>query len=618
MKKYNNKMLNKLHNKNSYQYCMLFILIFLVYGRTIWFDFNLDDTIITDAINEKIKTVNDLFSIFKLSYNNTDYRPIVLFSFGIENLIFGSLQPSISHFINIILFFLITLAALQLFKALFDPNKNSLIFVAIVLFCVLPVNSEVVCSIKCRDNLLSMLFGLYSSLFFIRFLEKERLNYLFLLISVLFTFLGILSKMDAIGFVFFNLFYYIYYYKKDWKAILYYSLCIIIITNIVNELSQNALFAEENSKYIGLTTFTENPLSTSNLIGFKLIAFANTIYYYFTRLVPISDFRYYYGYNYLKVLSTDTISFYCGLVILILFILLLIRFIINNNKVGVIGILGLFLTSIYALNLFIPVAGIIADRYIFIASLFFCLLLSYFLFKISNFLKKEIYLLSMILTILLFFIVTTSIRVGAWKNIYTLIKTDAPKLTNSYEAMRIASSVYMSEYEKTDKEEVKQELQQKCIYYAEKGIEVYPKNYLLHQFLGQYYFKFNKPDKSLEHLHISLKNDSSKTSYFYLGDIHYSIKNLDSALYYYKVALKKNPSSPVLINNISTVYFEMGDKEKCLQFNYDLLKNDSSIFAAYENLGYYYLAEKDTAKAESYFKQGEKYGLPPVKIRYNN
>ena len=618
MKKYNNKMLNKLHNKNSYQYCMLFILIFLVYGRTIWFDFNLDDTIITDAINEKIKTVNDLFSIFKLSYNNTDYRPIVLFSFGIENLIFGSLQPSISHFINIILFFLITLAALQLFKALFDPNKNSLIFVAIVLFCVLPVNSEVVCSIKCRDNLLSMLFGLYSSLFFIRFLEKERLNYLFLLISVLFTFLGILSKMDAIGFVFFNLFYYIYYYKKDWKAILYYSLCIIIITNIVNELSQNALFAEENSKYIGLTTFTENPLSTSNLIGFKLIAFVNTIYYYFTRLVPISDFRYYYGYNYLKVLSTDTISFYCGLVILILFILLLIRFIINNNKVGVIGILGLFLTSIYALNLFIPVAGIIADRYIFIASLFFCLLLSYFLFKISNFLKKEIYLLSMILTILLFFIVTTSIRVGAWKNIYTLIKTDAPKLTNSYEAMRIASSVYMSEYEKTDKEEVKQELQQKCIYYAEKGIEVYPKNYLLHQFLGQYYFKFNKPDKSLEHLHISLKNDSSKTSYFYLGDIHYSIKNLDSALYYYKAALKKNPSSPVLINNISTVYFEMGDKEKCLQFNYDLLKNDSSIFAAYENLGYYYLAEKDTAKAESYFKQGEKYGLPPVKIRYNN
>jgi tetratricopeptide (TPR) repeat protein len=567
---------------------------------------------------EKIKTVNDLFSIFKLSYNNTDYRPVVLFSFGIENLIFGSLQPSISHFINIIIFFLITLAALQLFKALFDPNKNSLIFVAIVLFCVLPVNSEVVCSIKCRDNLLSMLFGLYSSLFFIRFLEKERLNYLFLLISVLFTFLGILSKMDAIGFVFFNLFYYIYYYKKDWKAILYYSLCIIITTNIVNELSQNALFAEENSKYIGLTTFTENPLSTSNLIGFKLIAFVNTIYYYFTRLVPISDFRYYYGYNYLKVLSTDTISFYCGLVILILFILLLIRFIINNNKVGVIGILGLFLTSIYALNLFIPVAGIIADRYIFIASLFFCLLLSYFLFKISNFLKKEIYLLSMILTILLFFIVTTSIRVGAWKNIYTLIKTDAPKLTNSYEAMRIASSVYMSEYEKTDKEEVKQELQQKCIYYAEKGIEVYPKNYLLHQFLGQYYFKFNKPDKSLEHLHISLKNDSSKTSYFYLGDIHYSIKNLDSALYYYKAALKKNPSSPVLINNISTVYFEMGDKEKCLQFNYDLLKNDSSIFAAYENLGYYYLAEKDTAKAESYFKQGEKYGLPPVKIRYNN
>jgi tetratricopeptide (TPR) repeat protein len=606
-----------LYKKKTVILALVFFIL-LIYGKTIFYGYNLDDYIINDTLDGKINSIADLFSVFKLTYNQTDYRPIVFLSFGLEKLIFGAYHPAVSHAINILLFFFIGVLSLQLFQLILDKENGIVLFIAVLFFCVHPINSEVVCSIKCRDNLLSMLFGLYSSLFFIRFLEKERLNYLFLLISVLFTFLGILSKMDAIGFVFFNLFYYIYCYKKDWKAILYYSLCIIIITNIVNELSQNALFAEENSKYIGLTTFTENPLSTSNLIGFKLIAFVNTIYYYFTRLVPISDFRYYYGYNYLKVLSTDTISFYCGLVILILFILLLIRFIINNNKVGVIGILGLFLTSIYALNLFIPVAGIIADRYIFIASLFFCLLLSYFLFKISNFLKKEIYLLSMILTILLFFIVTTSIRVGAWKNIYTLIKTDAPKLTNSYEAMRIASSVYMSEYEKTDKEEVKQELQQKCIYYAEKGIEVYPKNYLLHQFLGQYYFKFNKPDKSLEHLHISLKNDSSKTSYFYLGDIHYSIKNLDSALYYYKAALKKNPSSPVLINNISTVYFEMGDKEKCLQFNYDLLKNDSSIFAAYENLGYYYLAEKDTAKAESYFKQGEKYGLPPVKIRYNN
>jgi tetratricopeptide (TPR) repeat protein len=603
-------------NNSKIKYALLFLIIIFLYGRTIFFEFNLDDKIITDAISGKINTVNDLFSIIKLSYNKTDYRPVVLFSFGIENLIFGSLQPSISHFINIIIFFLITFSALQLFKALFDPNKNSLIFVAIVLFCVLPVNSEVVCSIKCRDNLLSMLFGLYSSLFFIRFLEKERLNYLFLLISVLYTFLGILSKMDAIGFVLFNLFYYIYYYKKDWKAILYYSLCIIITTNVVNKLSQNALFTEENSKYIGLTTFTENPLSTSNIIGFKLIAFVNTIYYYFTRLIPISDFRYYYGYNYLKVLSTDTISFYFGILILLFFIFLLIRFLTNNNKLGTIAILAMFLTSIYALNLFIPVAGIIADRYVFIASLFFCLLLSYLVFRAVEVLKINKYLIFILLIVLSTLIVSTSNRISAWKNILTLIETDAPNLTSSYEAMRIASSVYMAEYEKTNDEKVKQELQQKCIYYAEKGIEVYPKNYLLHQFLGQYYFKFNKPDKSLEHLHISLKNDSSKTSYFYLGDIHYSIKNLDSALYYYKAALKKNPSSPVLINNISTVYFEMGDKEKCLQFNYDLLKNDSSIFAAYENLGYYYLAEKDIVKAESYFKQGEKYGLPPVKIRY--
>ena len=90
---------------------------------------------------------------------------------------------------------------------------------------------------------------------------------------------------------------------------------------------------------------------------------------------------------------------------------------------------------------------------------------------------------------------------------------------------------------------------------------------------------------------------------------------MDSSLFYYQKAFIHDSKNAELINNISTIYFEKGEKEKCLQYNFDLIKSDSTLFAAYENLGYFYLTEKDTSKAESYFKQGEKYGLKPVNIK---
>jgi tetratricopeptide (TPR) repeat protein len=179
--------------------------------------------------------------------------------------------------------------------------------------------------------------------------------------------------------------------------------------------------------------------------------------------------------------------------------------------------------------------------------------------------------------------------------------------------MRIAAGAYFDEYKKSEKIS---DLEQ-AIFYAEKANIVYPKNTLLHLLTGQYYFKKGDYKNAVNNFNIVIKNDPTLIEpLVFSGDVYYESKNLDSALIYYRKALIKSPKNPELINNISTVYFEKGEKEKCLQFNLDLLKEDSSLFAAYENLGYFYLEEKDTALAKSYFIQGEKHGLPPVNI-YN-
>lgn len=604
------------------QYCILVISTLVIYFNTLYFEFNLDDDIIFKAIANKTQTLKDVWSIFKLSYNHTDYRPIVLLSYGIEQYFFGEINPTISHGINVFLFFIICISALRLFKFIFDNKYNILYFFAVLLFCVHPLNTEVVCSLKCRDNLLSMLFGINALYYFLQFIESQYKKIIYLLPFFIFSILSILSKMDALGFLILCVAY-VTFFKKE-KKLIYTILSffiILLLVNIASEIKDNALsHLPASESFRGIVTYTENPLSDSFTYQNRIIALINTIYYYFTKMTPVTDYRYYYGYNYYAILSVNTFSFYGGLFIVLSFIFALIFGIKKQDKHLIVSVIAIFILSFYALNFYVPVAGIIADRYIFMANLFFCLLLTYSLYLILVYTNKENYFNFLIVGILIAFSTISVLRIPAWKNLKTLIDTDAPNLYTSYEAMRIAAGAYGKEYDKEKDEKLRKSYLEKSIFYAEKGVQVYPKNHQLYLFLGQYYFENKQTDQAIRCFKTSIKNDSSKVdSYIFLGDTYYSLKKMDSALFYYKSGLRLQNNSQLLINNISTIYYETNDKQNCLTFNTDLIKKDSTIFAAQENLGYFYLNERDTSTAKEYFRKAVKFGLNensvPIKIK---
>ena len=600
-----------------YQFLFLALVITLIYSKTIFFEYNLDDYIITDTLAGKVNSFRDLFEILKLPYNNADYRPIVFLSFGIESLFFGELNPAISHAINCVLYFLVCISGLQLFKLLFADSKNNfLVFLGVLLFCVHPINTEVVSSIKCRDNLLSMLFGILSSVYYLKFLKNNKPFYT-LFIAFIFSLFAVFSKLDGFGFTIFNLFL-VLFYNTNRKLI--NIIIVICFTVLVINIRFFVSDYFTNNNLSGLITFTENPLSLVFTTSNRIIAGINTIYFYFTKFIYTSSSKYYYGYNYYNILSTNTVSFFGGIIIITGFIFAFIYSILKKEKIITISIIGIISTSIYALNFIQPVAGIIADRYIFIANLFFCLLAVYSITKLFQCLKIQKHSYTIITVVVIVFSILSFKRVNAWRNFRTLIDTDAPKLYNSYEAMRIAAGAYYREYEAEKDDAIRKDYLEKSIFYAEKGVKVYPKNYLLFLFLGQYYFKNNQTENAIQAFTKSIKNDTSTIDAFvYLGDVYYSIKKSDSALYYYKNGLNIEPTSQVLINNISSVYYEMNDKDGCLKFNHDLLTKDSTIFAAHENLGYFYLNNNDTIKAIDYFKKSIKYGLDvnslPIKIQ---
>ncbi|MBK8659422.1 MAG: glycosyltransferase family 39 protein [Bacteroidetes bacterium] len=69
----------------------------------------------------------------------------------------------------------------------------------VLLFALHPLHTEVVCSIKNRDEVLSLLFSLLALTFLVRFIKGQ--SYLWLLLGVITLTISLLSKYSGVMFV---------------------------------------------------------------------------------------------------------------------------------------------------------------------------------------------------------------------------------------------------------------------------------------------------------------------------------------------------------------------------------------------------------------------------------
>lgn len=185
-------------------YALIVGFTFLLFGNTIGNSYNLDDELVTKNHRLTSKGISAIPEIFNSPYYQDDmgysyeYRPVVLASFAIEHSLFGE-SPKVSHFINVLLYALTSIMLLILLTNLL-PNLNILFpLTAVLLFVVHPLHTEVVASIKNRDEILALLFLFLSifSLFKLIILKKWWMG----LLSIVFLILGMLSKITIISIV---------------------------------------------------------------------------------------------------------------------------------------------------------------------------------------------------------------------------------------------------------------------------------------------------------------------------------------------------------------------------------------------------------------------------------
>ncbi|MCO5260544.1 MAG: glycosyltransferase family 39 protein [Crocinitomicaceae bacterium] len=162
-------------------YYLFGLLAFFLFANSLGNGYNMDDSMVT--MNHKLtsKGLSAIGEIFTSPYYSDDagyaygYRPIVHLSFALEHDLFGE-KPGVGHFINVLLY---ALSVVLFFKLLikFVGEKNSLFAaIATLLFTIHPIHTEVVNSLKNRDEIFAFLFVVWAALCAFKHLDKEKIS----------------------------------------------------------------------------------------------------------------------------------------------------------------------------------------------------------------------------------------------------------------------------------------------------------------------------------------------------------------------------------------------------------------------------------------------------------
>lgn len=193
----------------------LVLLPLLLYLSSVGFGFVLDDKLVIEEnqfVQEGIGGIGKILSSdFWIGFSGEQpnmatgprYRPLSLVSFAIEYELYG-LNPAMSHLINVLLYSATCLVLFRFFSMFARGEEERpwyfrLPFVATLLFALHPLHSEVVANIKSRDEILALLLSLAALLLIFRY-DRSK-NPMFLALGGLSFLLALLAKENAITFL---------------------------------------------------------------------------------------------------------------------------------------------------------------------------------------------------------------------------------------------------------------------------------------------------------------------------------------------------------------------------------------------------------------------------------
>jgi len=360
--------MKKILSTNLFFLIILFIVIFLVYGKSINFKLtNLDDNLLTikniDFISNYKNIPNFFLTDCYFGKETQYYRPILNISFSIESILF-KYNLKVYHTTNILLF-IFSLYFIFLFVSKLNFNNTILKFL-ILSFAVHPALSSVPVWIPSRNDTLLTIFFMISLINFINYLKTNRNFYLF--IHLLFFTISLFTKETTILLLFiYPLLIYCFDLKFSKKQVISNVVYIIFLLfiyftfrhyaiNNINILTHfnNIPYYLQNI-FIGLMFYIEKiiyptyiPIMLYDLHPniqiyiLSLIVILSLIHFYYKKIIKIKIIIFSLTFSFLAILPTflqEDYAFFthrlttCLTGIIILLAVIIEKMILENPKI---------------------------------------------------------------------------------------------------------------------------------------------------------------------------------------------------------------------------------------------------------------------------------------------
>ncbi len=519
------------------------LLSFLLYATTFWHDYTQDDAIViydnmyTTAGISGVKgllTKDTFHGFFKEDGKDKlvkggRYRPLTPIMFAIEHQFFGA-NPAVGHIINALLYALLVVllykTLLQLWYRSGDPRWQLYsIMAATVLFAVHPIHTEAVANIKGRDEIMALLCSLGALYMCIRYVDTGRRKDL-VLASIIF-FLGLLSKENTITYLAIIPLSIYLTRGRSWKKTIRPVLAVVLATvaflmirtavlgldfgGETYELMNNPFLKIEDGKYVALGMAEKYATILFTLgLYLKLLVFPHPLTHdYYPRHVDIMTF-----------------ADWQVLLALVAHVLLLVAAAKTWRKSPIIAwsILYYFMTLSIVSNIVFPIGTNMSERFVFMPSVGFCLMIAYGLFKIGYERSRQgtLVLLAIVGIALA---AKTVVRNQVWKDDFTLFTTDVKTSSQSAKVLNAAGGAMSTKAAIMKDGPERTALLQQATTYLEQAMQVHP-NYANPALL--------------------------------LGNVNYYRNDYEGAIKAYERAINLNPGFSDAETNLAIAYRDAG------------------------------------------------------------
>lgn len=582
---------------------VVFVLAFLIYAQTISYDYTLDDPISTTQNKFVQQGTEGIATLMTKAYmygganlNHGSYRPLPLVSFAIEKEMFGN-NPNISHFINV-LWYAFTCLLLYLFLIrLLKGFHVWLPFLATLLFVVHPIHTEVVASIKSRDEIMALFFLLVGGLLFFKYEHNKIVSSL--LVFLLFT-VAMLSKENALTFV--VAFPMMLYYFRNYsiKSALLVSFPILVAAVVY--VGIRASFLDRIAGDTQMLDPINNVLYAANGAGERYATALYIVMRYFLLNVLPHPLSWDYSYNQISVVGFGSGEALFSVVVLGALVYFGIRSIKTKNIYGF-AIVYFFTTISIVSNLFVDVGATLGERFLFVPSLGFCIAMAYFILtkmnaKLSDKLSSNALMVTALLVVV--FAVKTIARNTVWENNQTLFTSGIETAPNSARANFCLGYDYFARGIEMENPLEKMNAVREGIVHMQKAVEIFPKYVDAYKNIGLAYYEIKEYENALAYLKQALQFNQKMEDAWYYGGLSFGfLKNSDSAMVYLDRCLALNKEYPrinyfkgLILSDVADVASDTTDRRKKLEKSVEYFDKaaveDKDDWEVYIQRGYAY------------------------------